>query len=802
MIYSKYSGGALHHKMKKRLNKKTAGMALSQILTLLIGVVAVCYAIASGIGFVSADDASTAALSKAMIDSYLNPAGSAQAAKAGASVAQAASSTAASTAAPAAASYVPTDLPSGLLSADSLPVDSGLPPFDSVPSGLAPGAGSIPLSSTTPTALGSTLSSQSTAAEGAGYESTAELPTVAQGAAATPAKLTLFGGGTWAFLAEAVVASVAVYFLVGWLKYALALPPGSTADDLLGAAQVGLAAGAGTFIYLAQAVSLSSGLIWGGAITIAVAIGYLFFTSDQKQDEVVFQCSVWQPPLGGSDCSKCGESGLPCSGYECASLGTSCVLLNDGNYGQPICTANLSTSQPVINFLPSALTAGYNYQPISGSSYPGTSGDTGVSITPSVPPYSILDLGITTDQPAECYLSLVRGANYSEMASTGAQLGTDGGINGDENLWGARNPDGTFNHTFAVPVFKGDAETALGISVQQAGQIDYYVRCRDTSGNNPDIGAYVIQFDVNQIPNSTPPVIEKTIPLSGTPISYGVYTTNVTIFTNEPDSQCRWSHTDQSFQNMGYNLTTYGGPDEYGLFSAVANLTGIINGQTNNFYFRCNDTQGDVDATSTPFNLVSSNSELSIISATPNQTTILSASDDIEVPLAVQTSGGYDGAGTASCFYYIAPSTTTVPTDDLYQAFDNTGSSSQSSANLYLTPGQYLVYLKCVDMAGDADYSWISFNVQQDNTPPNVVRAYHDTDSNTLDIQTDQNATCSYDTVSCNQFSAGTLMTTYDNITQSAPWIPDQTYYITCENQFGITPAPNVCSITLSPSNF
>ena len=105
-------------------------------------------------------------------------------------------------------------------------------------------------------------------------------------------------------------------------------------------------------------------------------------------------------------------------------------------------------------------------------------------------------------------------------------------------------------------------------------------------------------------------------------------------------------------------------------------------------------------------------------------------------------------------------------------------------------------------MAGDADYSWISFNVQQDNTPPNVVRAYHDTDSNTLDIQTDQNATCSYDTVSCNQFSAGTLMTTYDNITQSAPWIPDQTYYITCENQFGITPAPNVCSITLSPSNF
>ncbi|MDE1848920.1 MAG: hypothetical protein KGH55_02720 [Nanoarchaeota archaeon] len=528
---------------------------------------------------------------------------------------------------------------------------------------------------------------------------------------------------------------------------------------------------------------------WAG-IGAGVALAWFFVSYQQHTVKAVqFSCIPWQAPLGGNDCSKCGENGLPCSAYQCASLGLNCMLLNANTNGPQLCAAvNQNNLPPVMSFWNDILTSGYSASPL-GVSVISSKGDTGVQITSNqsdgnVPAYANLLVGVQTDKASVCGFSLSRiDIKDSSGNDTFSQLNLM-----DNGLY-------EYNHTLFVP---------SGVQPQN-GTVEIYVRCHDS--NDPadyTPNYFIIRFGMEPVQDHSAPIILGTDIPNNAPVPYGTSSVNVSLYISKAVSACRWSHSAQAYEDMpSANLVdcSMGAvPITSGLqmnhYRCVANLTGIQNNQVNTFYFRCNDTLGDVNTANPPFtfSLQGSQQTLAINSASPNNTLIKGASDSIKVTLNVQTVGGTDGQGTAICYYNDTVST------NRYLAFSNTN-SYQSSQDLWLPTGSYTFPIKCVDSAGDAAYTMLNFSVQTDNMPPNVVRAYHDTSTDSLTIQTDENATCSYDINSCLSVDQGTAMSSVDGgITHSAGWVSGRMYYITCEDQFGNQPATNQCSIILSAS--
>lgn len=57
-------------------------------------------------------------------------------------------------------------------------------------------------------------------------------------------------------------------------------------------------------------------------------------------------CSVWQPPLGNSNCEACNNDPLkPCSEYRCRTLGSTCIFNNDNGVGT--CSAEESNDTSI-----------------------------------------------------------------------------------------------------------------------------------------------------------------------------------------------------------------------------------------------------------------------------------------------------------------------------------------------------------------------------------------------------------------------------------------------------------------------
>ena len=70
---------------------------------------------------------------------------------------------------------------------------------------------------------------------------------------------------------------------------------------------------------------------WSAAAGVGVAT--LIFLATYKSEDTetkTFTCDPWQAPTGGTNCEKCNKGNLPCSEYQCRSLGQSCQLLNPG----------------------------------------------------------------------------------------------------------------------------------------------------------------------------------------------------------------------------------------------------------------------------------------------------------------------------------------------------------------------------------------------------------------------------------------------------------------------------------------
>ena len=364
------------------------------------------------------------------------------------------------------------------------------------------------------------------------------------------------------------------------------------------------------------------------------------------------------------------------------------------------------------------------------------------------------------------------------------------------------DPWSDYNHSITLSLPGPGALEAQNITVQNGGSYQVYVRCIDENGNsNP--ANFVFKYCIDKGPDVTNPMIISTSILNGWPIAYGTNSTDLSVYVNEP-AECRWSHLDQSYENMKNQMqcnTKLTEINSYMLYTCKTTLNGLKNKEENKFYFRCKDqpelagtsreSDRNTNTESYVFSLIGTQ-PLILDSASPNNTIIKGASSPIKVTLTAETSSGYKD-GDSICYYKPVGAGN-------YIEFYNTSSYTHSQ-DLWLPEGNYSYSIKCVDLGGNKDEKIINFRVETDTTPPVIVRAYHS--DAYLELITDEEATCVYNTaenVGCNyNFDEGKPMTDLDKTEHYTEWNSNVNFYIKCKDKGNIEPGPNQCSMIIRP---
>ncbi|MBI3334683.1 hypothetical protein HYZ97_04295 [Candidatus Pacearchaeota archaeon] len=546
---------------------------------------------------------------------------------------------------------------------------------------------------------------------------------------------------------------------------------GKAAYGLFGKAIPGKAGSGGIW---KQGLSPKAGIAIGVAIAVVI---FLVTYKDEKTKTVSFQCLPWEPPIGGAQCEKCNQDPQqPCSEYRCKALGQACELVNKGSEKeQCVWVSRNDAMSPTITPLTSALSDGLSYKPlVARPTALGTrivKGQEGC-----IEAFTPLVFGIQTNEPAQCKIDYEI-KNYSEMQF----------FFGESNYY-------LLNHTqrMKLPSPRTDAGETAPL-FKNDGTFNLYVRCQDANGNvNEDI--YTVEFCVNKGPDTTPPVIESTSIITGSPIRYKADSTPFALFVNEP-SQCKWSREDKAYDSMENVLSCDASAELINAelrYACETNLTGIIDRQNNEFFFRCRDTAGNTNVESMPL-LLRGSQPLTILEVKPNGT-IFGSTATVPVELEVLTDDGSD-EGAAQCFY------NTTLTEGYQKMFETDSFAHKQIQDL--TSGNYKYAFRCIDAGGNIAEAQTSFTVVVDKDAPIVTRTYRDT---ALKIVTNEDAECTYSTQSCNFNLLEGIRMEYSNIQTKnalfAPWKPGQTYYIKCVDKYGNQPTPDVCSVLVSPRQF
>ena len=510
----------------------------------------------------------------------------------------------------------------------------------------------------------------------------------------------------------------------------------------------------------------------GWIVGIATAL-FIFWSMMLRADQraVTFNCGVWQSRTGGEDCELCNTKEFPCTEYQCKSLGQACELVNEGDDAKCVHKDPLNTDSPVITArVESLISEEYSYEPIQGVR--------GVEIKYNngcLPAFQRFTFGVELDKIGTCRIKDTRTEKFEDMK---LPLGA--------GLW-------TINHT-QIMIFPGqDALEKEGIELLNGGNFEFYVRCESVNGY-ANIEEFLFKFCIDPFPDTATPMIYGFNFMDKTPIGYfaenEAHETRVNVYTNEP-ATCKWSRSDKDYKDMensmascSTSVTNFNAQLSY---TCSGMLTRLENNKENKFYFRCNDTSGNVNTQSKPLTLIGS-LPLIIDSAGPSGT-IKGSSNLVRVTLEAATSAGNKN-GQADCYY-----STTGNYDD-YIKFESTR-SNEHSHNLHLTKGSYTYYIQCFDAAGNSDRETIRFAVESDFEEPMVVRAYKEGTS--LKIVTNEEAQCVYGTNGCSyNFDDGIRLTSSDSINHFTDWNTNQDIYIKCQDNFGNQPTSG-CSIIVRP---
>ena len=152
--------------------------------------------------------------------------------------------------------------------------------------------------------------------------------------------------------------------------------------------------------------------------------------------------------------------------------------------------------------------------------------------------------------------------------------------------------------------------------------------------------------------------------------------------------------------------------------------------------------------------------------------------------------------GFADCYYR---KNTSSPSDRIL--FSETGENFHKQP--YWRPsGTYNYTIECFDSANNMVITQTVFDVETDNQPPTVVRAFYD--SGDIKLVTDELAQCSYSTEDC-LFTFDdeeiTPITLFDTTEHPVPWNPDTDLYVKCKDKYDNYPF-DYCSIELRASDY
>jgi len=532
-----------------------------------------------------------------------------------------------------------------------------------------------------------------------------------------------------------------------------------------------------------------------GIVVVAVVMILQFALGLGKTREVnvVFKCKPWQPPIGGQECDKCGENGLPCTAYSCSALGQTCQLVNEGTSKQACVDISPNdVSAPVITPSLGVITKNYSYTDLNSNGFKIKNNKNEGCIEA----YTQVTFGVNTSEYAYCKYDSIHTTSFSEMSE-------DFG-------------DNYYQKSHEMSIFMPSLES-LGLpGYDPARKADYnlYVRCQDKNGN-ANLKEYNINFCVKPGIDLTPPIVNARLP-GYEYVKYNAMKINASIYTNEP-SECRYDSEDVSYDLMANQMQCLNTLSQQEAKGWRCDAEFSIPENDSVYYINCKDQPWLVESPDgmenakiivpddsqesgiremevTPdrkrnsmvqnyqYLIKKSKSELQIDSIKPNGETIKAAVQPVSVDVEVKTSGGSE-EGSAECMYRF---------NDNYINFYNTFNTVHTQTFQSMTSGEKEMEVKCIDFAGNAAYRNTTFRIEIDVNPPEITRVYN---SGGLTIVTDEESTCSY----TNEFSSDCDFTdkkvynmTGEGLVHTTSLDVGLTYYIKCKDKFG--KGPGGCS--------
>lgn len=547
-----------------------------------------------------------------------------------------------------------------------------------------------------------------------------------------------------------------------------------------------VAAGVTAYIALATAEGLAGsflGFIPYDPLTLVILVIIIIIVKilgigKTKTKIVTFNCLPWQSPTGGANCGKCNSNdplGVPCSNYRCKSLGQTCELVNEGT-GQETCIDNNpnDVSSPRISPLLGTITEGYQYVDTKNNNF--LDGFEILDLHKNcIPEFTNVVFGIKTDKPSQCKIGTSAMQIYDDMEE----------FFGGSNLY-------LKNHTTLLNIPSPEAfanqYNLTDAQIKQLGEINFYVKCKSVNGVE-NIAAYTIRSCVKPGPDLTVPYVTKTSPVNGAFVKYDATKQLLSLWTNEP-SNCKWSIEDKKDYSLMENLMSCKQDlEDYGLYGWPCNTTLDVS-ENNKFYIKCQDISDNKNTMrqSYVYELKKSESNLEITEIKPaNGEEIIAATEPMTLTLEVVTASGAE-SGKAECFYKFRE-------EYDYIRFYDTFSDYHKQVFSSIIRGDYKIYIKCQDVAGNTAENFTEFSVKIDTSAPVITRVYYD---GSLMIMTNENAICAY------SFTDTKCKFEIENATQaelmsgeekehSAEWQTDAVYYIKCKDNYGNKPGG--CSI-------
>lgn len=545
----------------------------------------------------------------------------------------------------------------------------------------------------------------------------------------------------------------------------------------------GAIGGAATSISAAFGGGFLGGVAAAGVFALVVALVVaavmkILGIGRSKEVIVEFQCLPWQAPIGGEDCDKCnGDKLMPCTEYRCSSLGQACKLINEESTN-PVCVEIENDGKsPIISKGNISQNFIFSEENEQGVKIRTTNGECIPSFTPVL-------FELNTNERAQCKYDFSQGMDIEEMSEFP--------LSGNYYL---------LNHTYGFSAPSLESLQQLGLEIsgdvkQRYADFRMYVRCQDVNGNKNEKD-YVVDMCISSGEDKTAPMITALTPVNNAKIKKDLSEIEFNVYTNEPTT-CKYDKiSDKSYDEMSYEMICDNEITSQGIYGWNCKTnSGILNEGENKFYIRCkdqpwligseNESKRNVNSEDYVYTLLKTKDELKIDSTLPSGIKEL-GNEPSTVYLEVKTSGGAEN-GKAECSYSF------IGYDNTITFFDSYSTNHKQTMNLI--SGNYNIYVKCEDVAGNIALGNIIFDLNLDSQPPRVVRIFSNSG---VEIKTDEEAQCYYDLERCNfNLENGTLMTTGLSTDHSAEMYEGKTYNIRCKDVWGnVNPG---CAIKIKPN--